>query len=126
MTPNENAQTIIEWFADFDISKGDIDGLLTNRQHLSINCTKIANYVKDQESKYKKIYMERKIAEATTVIMEEGTGVYKGAKSIVDNKELRVQEAEFEGNAKGAKIVLDSYYKVLDAMASMINVMRTI
>lgn len=122
-TPNELAQGIIDWFESYQLENG-IEPLLEARQQLSINCTKIANYVKQEEAKHKRIYQERRIAEARTKIETEGTTVHKEATSIIENKDLRLKEAESEGNARGAKIVLDSYYKVLDAMASIINTLN--
>ena len=124
MTPNESAEATIDWFQGLDPSHDTIDELLAARKDLSICCTKIANYVKVQEERSKKLYQQRRIAEATTKLTTDGTSVVREAKSIVENKELRVQEAAAEGSAKGAKIVLDSYNKVLDSMAAYINVMR--
>ena len=126
MTPNESAENTIDWFMGFDPSKDTIDDLLNARKTLSVNCTKIANYIKVQEEKFKRTYQERRIAEATTKLSTDGTGVVREARSIAENKELRIKEAAAEGSAKGAKIVLDSYYKVLDSMASYINTMRQI
>jgi len=38
--------------------------------------------------------------------------------------ERRIAEAKCEGELRGARIMLDTYFKVLDSMASQINVLN--
>jgi len=40
------------------------------------------------------------------------------------DKEMRTAEAMYEGELKGLKTMIDTYYKVLDAMASQISTMN--
>lgn len=123
MKPNESAQDIIEWFKTYELEQG-VEPLLTARQTLSIAMSKIANYYKDTEIKNKKKYAERRIKEAISKLEYEGTGVFREAKAIEVNKDLRIESATLEGECLGIKQILNSYGKVLDSMSSMINTLN--
>lgn len=118
------AKAIIEWYDSFNIKTGDIEDLLKARQRLSVFCAGIAEQIQRIEGLHKSTYHERRVTEAESFLKEEGTVAEREAKSI--NRDLRQAEATYEGELKGLKIMLDTYYKVLDAMASQINVMNRI
>ncbi len=118
-----NAKDIIEWFATYRLEQG-LDTLLEARRELSIVCVSIAEAEKKAVSQYHTLYQERKIAEAKSKITNTGTILEKESAAIVEHEQLRIDEAIAESEAKGAKIMLGSYNKVLDSMASMINVLN--
>jgi len=118
----EELQRLLDWYDKFETSKGDIEGIMKARQRLSLHCTTIAKELAQVETTHKLTYQERRISEAERFLEQEGTIAEREANAI--NKELRRKEAQAESAVKGYKILLDSYFKVLDAMASQINVMN--
>ena len=118
------AKKIVEWYDSFDIKTGDIEDILKARQRLSVFCSGIAEQIQRVEALHKQTYHERKLSEATKFLEATGTVADREAMSL--SEDLRKAEATYEGELKGLKIMLDTYYKVLDAMASQINVMNRI
>ena len=126
MTPSQKSKSIIEQYENFDPSKHDIQDLLLMRKELAITRWKISNYCMQEEQRFKTIYQQRKVFEATTKLETDGTTQHRESTAIKEAEEMRIIEAQHDGNARGAKIVLDGIDKVLDSMASMINAMNRI
>lgn len=118
----KTAQAIIEWYDTYEPEKHGLEPLQKARQRLSVYCTSIAEQIHKLEPLHKVSYHERKIAEAEAFVTGEGTNAERTASSV--NRELRIQEAKYEGELQGLKIMLNTYFKVLDSMASQINVLN--
>lgn len=118
----KTAKAIIEWYDTYEPELHGLESLQRARQRLSVYCVGIAEQIRELEALHKAAYHERKIGESEAFLSEDGTGVERTAKSV--NKDLRLAEAQYEGELKGLKIMLDTYFKVLDSMASQINVLN--
>ena len=118
----KTAKAIIDWYDTYEPEKHGLDPLQKARQRLSVYCVGIADQIRRLEGFHKVSYHERKIAEAEGFLDGDGTNAERTAQSI--NKDLRLAEAHYEGELKGLKIMLDTYFKVLDSMASQINVLN--
>lgn len=126
MKPSQKSKSVIEQYENFDPSRHDVQDLLKMRQELSIARWRISNYVMQQEHKFKTIYQQRRVFEAEKELETEGTAAHRKATAVKESADMRMIEAEHEGQSRGAKIVLDGIDKVLDSMASMINSMNRI
>ena len=73
MTPSQKSKSIIEQYENFDPSKHDIQDLLLMRKELAITRWKISNYCMQEEQRFKTIYQQRKVFEATTKLEADGT-----------------------------------------------------
>ena len=118
----KTADAIIKWYDGFEPEKHGIDALLKARQRLAVYCTGIGEQIRRIESLHKEAYHERKVKEAQEYLRQEGTQSERTAAST--NEDLRLAEARYEGELKGLKIMLDTYFKVLDSMSSWINVLN--
>lgn len=116
-TPN----SVIEWFKDYRLEQG-VDILVEARRTLVCHCVPLAEKIKELETRHKEAYHNRRIGEAQNFLQEEGTVAERNASSV--SEELRLEEARSEGELRGHKIMFEVYLKVLDSMASMINVLN--
>lgn len=116
------AKNILDWYDNYEPEKHGLDPLIKARRKLSIVCTKIAEELKAAEINYFKTYQLRKLKEREDFLSLEGSAAIRSVECL--NEELRLKEAKFEGEKRGIKHVLDSYGKVLDSMASQINVLN--
>lgn len=116
------AKDIVDWYDQYEPEKDGLDPLLRARRRLAIACTHIAQQLKEAEIGYFKAYQHRKLKERDNFLSLEGSGIMRERQCIA--KGLRLEEARLEGEKRGTKHVLDSYYKVLDSMASQINVLN--
>jgi len=118
----KTAKAIIDWYDTYEPETHGLEPLQRARQRLSVYCVGIAEQIRELEALHKVAYHERKIAESEAFLSEDGTNAERTAKSV--NKDHRLAEANYEGELKGLKIMLDTYFKVLDSMASQINVLN--
>ena len=119
----ERAKAIITWFETYQMEEGS-QVILEKRQQLSIACAAIASQYAKAQYEFKTTYFQRKVSEAKSKLTHNGTVAEREAKAIQDNEDLRIKEAQLDGKVSGYKIVLDSYFKVLDSMASIINTLN--
>jgi hypothetical protein len=116
------AKDIIEWYDRYEPEIHGLEPLIKARRRLAIACTEIAGLLKTAEIGYYKAYQLRKLKERDNFLSSEGTGIVRERSSM--EKGMRLEEARLEGEKRGIKHILDSYYKVLDSMASQINVLN--
>lgn len=112
---------IIEWYSTYELEDG-IENLLKARKALSIECHEVSIQAAKAELQHKSTYHARKISEAQRFLEADGTAAERSAKSI--DEHIRLKEAKAEGELRGMKLMLDSYFKVLDSMASQINTLN--
>ena len=118
------AKEVIDWYDKFNIREHHIDELMKARQKLSVYCVGIAKQIEHAEVVHKELYQQRRINESMNFLGAEGS--VKDREAISIDEDLRMQEAKAEGELRGMRTMLDSYFKVMDAMASQINVMRQV
>ena len=114
---------IIQWYKDYHLEYG-IEVLLEKRQLLSCACAEVAKIEQQASANYIKARRQRKLEQAKIELSAQGTGLKIKAKSVIDTDKLQEVEDNYEAEAKGAKIIKDSWNKVLDSMASNINTLN--
>jgi hypothetical protein len=119
----KNAKDIIEWYKGYHLEDG-VQVLLEKRQLLSCACAEVAKIEQQALANYIKARRNRKLKQANIELSAQGTGLKIKAKSIIETNEFQEIEDNYEAEAKGAKIIKDSWNKVLDSMASNINTLN--
>lgn len=115
------ADEIIKWFDSYDLHMG-LEPVLKARRRLSVHCAGIAKEIQRLEGEHKSNYHNRKISEAKRFLEAEGTGAERSAKSI--DPDLRAKEGKSEGELRGHKIMIETFFKIMDSMSSIINALN--